>query len=325
MVAEDRILRLGTRGSALALWQADHVSARLSAERQGLRLERVVVRTLGDRALDARPADLGEVGLFTKELEQALVRGEIDLAVHSLKDLPTIATDGLELAAILEREDPRDALVGPPGLTLDTLARHARVGTSSLRRRAQVLSLRPDLRILDLRGNVPTRLDKLDRREYDALIMALAGLKRLGLQDRVTEVLDPDVLLSAPGQGAVAVQVRSNDEVARSLCARLDHLPTRLRTSAERTVLARLEAGCHAPVGALATWDGAVMDLRVLVAHPDGQPVERRREQHTVLCEADARSFGARIADEMLARGVAQLLVRQPARAVGGPAAPGTA
>ncbi|MEK6629704.1 MAG: hydroxymethylbilane synthase [Acidobacteriota bacterium] len=319
MAAEARTLRIGTRGSALALWQADEVGRRLLNNEPELRLERVVVPTLGDRALDARPADLGEVGVFTKELEQALLRGEADVAVHSLKDLPTRETDGLEVVAILEREDPRDALVGPPGLTLATLPRGARVGTSSLRRRAQVLHRRPDVRVLDLRGNVPSRLDKLRRGEFDAVVMALAGLKRLGLQGAVTHVFDPDELLSAPGQGAVAVQVRRDDPFARSRAARLDHLATRVVVAAERTVLARLEAGCHAPVGALAQWDGAFIDLRAVVAHPDGNPVERRRDRRAVASETEARACAVAIADDLLASGVARLLARQPRAGAQGP------
>lgn len=313
MAVEPRVLRIGTRGSALALWQADDVSRRLCLQHPGVELERVIIRTLGDRALDAQPSDLGEVGLFTKELEQALLRGEVDVAVHSLKDLPTADTGGLVVTALLEREDPRDALVGPPHLGLDTLPHSARVGTSSLRRRAQVLARRPDVRVLPLRGNVPTRLEKLAHGEYDALIMAVAGLKRLGLHRHITQFFDPDNLLSAPGQGAVAVQVRTDDTFARETSAGLDHLPTRLTTAAERTVLARLEAGCHAPVGALATWDGRTMDLRVLVAQVDGAHLERRRASAEVTSEADARAFGARVADDLLAGGAASLLARRPA------------
>ncbi|MFO7693483.1 MAG: hydroxymethylbilane synthase [Vicinamibacterales bacterium] len=312
MAAEQRTLRLGTRGSALALWQADEVSRRLRQEWPDLRLERIVIRTLGDRNQTARPADLGEIGLFTKELEQALLRGEVDIAVHSLKDLPTAASDGLAVVALLEREDPRDALIGPRGLTLETLPAGARIGTSSLRRRAQVLHRRPDVSVVDLRGNVPTRLDKLDRGDYDALVMALAGLKRLGLADRVTQVFDPGDLLSAPGQGAVAVQVRSDDDDARSACRRLDHLPTRVTTAAERALLATLEAGCHAPVGALARWDGAFMDLQALVAQSDGGAIERRNDRRPVASENEGRAFGAAVAGELLSSGVARLLVRRP-------------
>ncbi|MDO8834431.1 MAG: hydroxymethylbilane synthase [Vicinamibacterales bacterium] len=313
MAAEPRILRIGTRGSALALWQADEVSRRLRLARPDLALERVIVRTLGDRALDAKPSELGEVGLFTKEIEQALLRGEIDVAVHSLKDLPTAATEGLVVTALLEREDPRDALVGPPGLTLDTLPHGARIGTSSLRRRSQALARRPDVQVIGLRGNVPTRLEKLAQGEYDALIMAAAGLKRLGLHTHITQLIDPDDLLPAPGQGAVAVQVRADDRTAREISLPLDHLATRLTTAAERTVLARLEAGCHAPVGALATWDGHTMDLRVLVARVDGTHSERRRACADVMTEADARAFGTRVADDLLAHGAAHLLATPPA------------
>ncbi len=311
MAADSRTLRLGTRGSALALWQADEVTRRLRHAHPGLAVERVIVRTLGDRAQDAQPADLGEVGLFTKELEQALLRGEVDIAVHSLKDLPTADTAGLVLAAILERADPRDALVGPPGATLATLPAGARIGTSSLRRRAQVLAARPDLQVLGLRGNVPTRLEKLARGDYDALIMAVAGLTRLGLHGHITHYLEPSELLSAPGQGAVAVQVRADDGPARAVTSALDDLPTRIATATERTVLARLEAGCHAPVGALAVRDGGDLDLRVLAAQVDGRIVLRRHERAAVATEADGRAFGWRVAEQLLADGAATLLARR--------------
>jgi hydroxymethylbilane synthase len=308
MPVEPRPLRVGTRGSALALWQADEVCRLLREQDPDIRPERVIIKTLGDRRTDVQPADLGEVGLFTKELERELLRGDVDIAVHSLKDLPTADTSGLRLSAILPREDPRDALVGPAGLTLDTLPPGARVGTSSLRRRAQLLSRRPDIRVLGLRGNVPTRLDRLTRNEYDALIMAMAGLKRLGLQGHVCQVIEPDDLLSAPGQGAVAVQVRADDERAGGWTAGLDHAPTRIATATERAVLARLEAGCHAPVGALATWEGDSLDLRVVVGRVDGTRIERRRERARIASEADGRAFGIRVADELLSGGAAQLL-----------------
>jgi hydroxymethylbilane synthase len=313
MAADPLTLRLGTRGSALALWQADEVTRRLREAHPGLAVERVIVRTLGDRAQDAQPADLGEVGLFTKELEQALLRGDVDVAVHSLKDLPTADSAGLVLAAILERADPRDALIGPAGATLATLPAGARIGTSSLRRRAQVLAARPELQVLGLRGNVPTRLEKLARGEYDALIMAVAGLTRLGLHGHITQYLDPAELLSAPGQGAVAVQVRAGDAAARACAGPLDHLPTRIATATERAVLARLEAGCHAPVGALAVQDGGQLDLRALAARVDGGVILTRHERAAVETEADGRAFGLRVAEQLLADGAATLLARRAA------------
>lgn len=310
MAGRRQVLRVGTRGSALALWQADEVSRLLRRADADVELERLIVRTLGDLAQDAQPGDLGEVGLFTKELERALLEGEADVAVHSLKDLPTADSPGLVVTAILERGDPRDALVGPRGRTLATLPSGARVGTSSLRRRAQILARRPDLRVLGLRGNVPTRLEKLGRGEYDALVIAAVGLERLSLDGHITQRLEPDELLSAPGQGAVAVQVRAADAAAWSRTAALDHLPTRIATATERAVLARLEAGCHAPVGALATFDGNHLDLRVLVARVDGRHVERRRERAVVATEIEGRAFGTRVADDLLAGGAARLLER---------------
>jgi hydroxymethylbilane synthase len=234
-------LRVGTRGSQLALWQADHVAGRLRASHAGLRVERVIVRTLGDKRPEASLAEIGERGVFTREIEAALRRGSIDLAVHSLKDLPTRIAEGLELGAVLVREDPRDALLSKVAPRLGALPEGSRIGTSSLRRRAQLLALRADLKVLELRGNVPTRLEKLERGECDAIVLARAGLLRLGLEGRIAEVFEPETLLPAVGQGAIGVQIRAGEPRVAGLVAALDHEPTRLATAAERALLARLE------------------------------------------------------------------------------------
>ncbi len=247
-------LRAGTRGSRLALWQTDLVASRLRQAWPGLQVERVLITTLGDRVSDVPLPRIGDKGIFTRELEDALRAGTIDLAVHSLKDLPTELPPGLVIAAILERADPRDALVGPSPVTIDTLRAGARVGTSSLRRRAQLLARRPDLDVRDLRGNVPTRVDKVLAGDLDAAVLALAGLTRLGLSDHVVEVFGTDVMLPAPGQGALAVEIRADDQRTAAWVAPLDDRDTRLATTAERTMLAQLEGGCQAPIGALATF-----------------------------------------------------------------------
>jgi hydroxymethylbilane synthase len=309
MTEHRRVWRVGTRGSALALWQADHVISRLAALDPGLSLERVIVKTTGDKAVSAAPVDLGETGLFTKELEQALVDRRIDIAVHSLKDLPTEPAPGLDLAAVLEREDPRDALLARSVPNLESLPAGARVGTSSLRRRAQLLRKRPDLAVVDLRGNVPTRLDKLERGEYDAIVVALAGLKRLGLHARVTQILEPGDLLPAPGQGAIGLQIRSSSTDMAAATRALDHRPTRLAVLAERALLARLEAGCHAPVGALATWAAGELRLHALVAALDGTRILEREGRRVVRNDAGATALGLAVADWLIEAGAAALVL----------------
>jgi hydroxymethylbilane synthase len=313
-------LRVGTRGSRLALWQADHVAARLAAIRPGLKVERVVVRTLGDRLPEEALAKIGEKGLFTRDIEDALRRGSIDLAVHSLKDLPTRIAEGLALGAVLVREDPRDALLSRLGQGLSTLGAGSRIGTSSPRRRAQLLVLRPDLRVFDLRGNVPTRVEKLERGECDAIVLARAGLLRLGLEGRITEVIEPDVLLPAVGQGAIAVQIRAEDPRVRDLVAGLDHGPTRLATAAERALLARLEGGCQVPVGALGDLAGRRLTLRGLVADMDGGAVVRDCEARDVSNEAGAEALGQFLGERLLQKGAAPILARVRGYAGGGTA-----
>lgn len=247
-----RLLRAATRGSRLALWQTDFVAGQLSQAWPGLTVEAVHIDTRGDRMPDVPLSRIGNKGLFTRELEDALRAGTVQFVVHSLKDLPTSLAEGMTIAAMLERGDPRDALVAREPATLASLTPGARVGTCSLRRRAQLLALRPDLEILDLRGNVPTRLGKVANGELDAAVLAYAGLERLGLQRRAVEVFEPDVMLPAPAQGVLAVEIAAAHAGLAELFAPLDDLATRLAALAERTLLADLEGGCRVPVGALA-------------------------------------------------------------------------
>ncbi|MCX6543341.1 MAG: hydroxymethylbilane synthase [Acidobacteria bacterium] len=303
-------IRIGSRGSDLALKQAAEVSDHLRIHGPGIVVEHVVIQTHGDRVLDVPLARVGGKGLFTKELDDALLAGTIDLAVHSLKDVPTACPAGLTVTVVLAREDPRDVLVTASGATLETLPPGARIGTSSLRRRAQLLERRPDIRVLDARGNVTTRLAKLDRGEFDALVLARAGLVRLGLTDRIAQVIAPDVIVPAVGQGALAAQSRAADaRVSRLLCL-LDHRPTRLATLAERALLARLGGGCQVPIGAFGTWRDGVLALTAIVADIDGRGSVRGRERASVDCESDAADAGTRLADRLLGDGARALLDR---------------
>ncbi|MFB3853873.1 MAG: hydroxymethylbilane synthase [Vicinamibacterales bacterium] len=307
---QQAVFRVGTRGSALALWQTDNVIARLLEIAPGATVNRVVLSTLGDRVSDRPLPRIGDKGLFTRDLEDALRRGTIDLAVHSLKDVPTAEPDGLQIGAVLRREDPRDVVVSPRGFTMRTLPQGAIVGTSSLRRRSQLLSLRPDLRVRDIRGNVPTRLARLERGEYDAAVMAHAGLLRLDLTHQVTEVLDVDQMLPAVGQGALAVQCRRLDRAVAQVLAFLDDGPTRVATAAERALLAALEGGCHAPVAAYATLEGPVLRLRALVASVDGTEVLRDELSGESLDAEAATALGRRLAERLVASGASRVIAR---------------
>lgn len=264
-------LRLGTRTSALAMWQAEHVAQRLREAWPGLEVELVPFVTEGDRTLDKPLPEIGGKGLFTVELEAALLSGRIDLAVHSLKDLPTDDPAGLTVAAVTEREDPRDAWICPDGHSLNDLPRGAVVGTSSLRRGSQLLRQRPDLVIRSIRGNVETRIRKVQEGDYDAGVLALAGLHRLGITDRAASLLPLDTMLPAPGQAALGVQTRADDPAVRRLVeAALDHAPTRAAVTAERQFLAALGGGCSAPIAALGTIEDGRLHLRGRVVSTDG-------------------------------------------------------
>ncbi len=297
-------IRIGSRGSALALWQAEHVKTRLAAIGHDAQIR--AITTTGDRVLDRRLENVGGKGAFLKEIEEALLAGDVDLAVHSLKDVPTQLPEGLRLCAYLERADPRDALVSGGGRLLRELPAGARLGTTSLRRQAQIKALRPDLAVEDMRGNVDTRLRKLREGRFDAILLAIAGLIRLGRRDEVTEALDPATLLPAPGQGAIALECRDEDTAVAGAVAPLGHAATAHAVTAERAFLAALGGGCNVPLGAYAEADGAAgLWLRALVARPDGSAVvrgERRGEAPEPL--------GRALAEDLLARGAGDLIHR---------------
>ena len=293
------MLTIGSRGSQLALWQARWVQTQLEAMGETTRL--VLIKTTGDKITDVPLAKVGTKGLFTKEIEEALLDGRIDVAVHSLKDMPTDLPAGLTLAAIPEREDPRDAMVGT---RLADLREGARIGTSSLRRTAQLLALRPDLRIEPIRGNLDTRVKKVEQ-GFDAVVLAAAGLRRLGWNDKITEVLPAAVMCPAVGQGALAIDTRDDGGAGQAACRRMDHAATRMAVTAERAVLAALGGGCQVPIGAHAVIDGETLRLTGVVIAPDGGTMIRREAGGPA---TEAGSIGARLGDELLAAGGRDIL-----------------
>jgi hydroxymethylbilane synthase len=298
-------VRIATRRSPLALWQAHHVRDALVSAHAGLQVEILEMTTRGDRILDTPLAKVGGKGLFVKELERALLDGEADLAVHSMKDVPVELPDGLHLPVILEREDPRDALVSDHYSQLSALPAGARVGTSSLRRQCQLRHQRPDLEILDLRGNVGSRLKKLDDGEYDAIILAAAGLTRLGLAERITEWLEPATCLPAIGQGAVGIECRTDDVRIAGLIAPLDHAVTHTCVTAERALNARLQGGCQVPIAGHAVVTGEVLQLSGRVGRPDGTQILHDEISGP---ETEAAALGTRLAERLLADGAAAIL-----------------
>ena len=266
-------LRIGSRGSQLALWQANHISALL--RERGHEVEIEIIHTTGDKILDVALAKVGTKGMFTKEIEEALADGRVDLAVHSLKDLPTELSSGFEIAAIPKRENPRDVFCSSKYESIEHLPERARVGTSSLRREAQLRALRPDLDVLSLRGNVNTRLRKLEAGEYDAIILAAAGLNRLGKTESIKQIISEDVMCPAAGQGALAIEIRSGDSETRQHLAFLDDAAARATTICERALLNRMGGGCQVPIGALAEIHDGRLHLQGVVARPDGAKVLR--------------------------------------------------
>jgi len=293
------MLVIASRGSQLALWQAHWVERQLTAAGHECRIE--IIKTTGDKITDVPLAKVGSKGLFTKEIEEALLDGRADLAVHSLKDLPTELPPGLVLAAVPEREDPRDAVIGK---RLSELAHGARVGTSSLRRSAQLRKLRPDLTIESVRGNLDTRLRKLDEGQYDAILLAAAGLQRLGWGDRIAEILPAAIMCSAVGQGALAIETRA-DGPGFDACAALDHPASHAAVTAERGVLASLGGGCQVPIGAYATVEGDTVKLLGVVASPDGSEIIRAESSGPV---AEAEALGRRLGGTLLEQGARQIL-----------------
>ena len=295
------MLGIATRGSALALWQARTVQQQLQHRHPALASELVTIRTTGDRITDVPLSSIGERGLFTRELDNALFDRRAALAVHSLKDVPTVLPEGLVVAAILERADPRDAWVARDGTsTLTSLAGGAVVGTSSLRRRAMLAAARSDLVIRDVRGNLDTRLEKLAAGQYDALILARAGLERLGRQDAITATLAAPEWLPAPGQGAIVVVARADDAATLALARVLDHRPTSMAVRAERMLLRTLEGGCQVPIGALASIDGDQLTLHGAVAALDGSALVRGTIAGST---ENPEELGRRLAQQLLEDG----------------------
>jgi hydroxymethylbilane synthase len=297
-VSGGRTLIIGSRGSALALWQARHIQTALAALGAEARIE--IITTTGDKIQDVPLAKVGGKGLFTKEIEEALLAGDIDLAVHSMKDVPTEIPAGLTIAAIPEREEARDALVG---CSLAELKAGSRIGTSSLRRASQLHALNRGLVIETLRGNVDTRLRKLDEGKYDAIVLAAAGLRRLGWQDRIRELIPPEIMCPSVGQGALAIETRDDKGEAFRLVTKLDHAEARRTVEAERALLATLGGGCQVPVGSHATLDAGVIHLRAIVASPDGGRVIRGE-----LSGGDPAQTGSQLGRMLLGQGAREIL-----------------
>ncbi len=311
------MIRIATRRSPLAKWQANHVSSLLRRNEPGLEVRLHEVVTKGDKILDVPLADVGGKGLFVKEIEDALLAGDAEVAVHSMKDLPAELAPGLIIAAVPEREDPRDALCSPRYRTLDALPKGAKVGTSSLRRSAQLKAIRPDLEMQVVRGNVETRLRKASE-GLDAVVLAYAGLRRLGLAQHATHVFSPEEMLPAVAQGALALEARAADAATLKRLAALEDPETRIRTEAERGFLARIEGGCQVPIAGHATVEGGKVRLRALVASLDGTRVIRAERSGPV---ADARRMGAAVAEELLSKG-ADAILRECEGKLAGMAAP---
>ncbi len=300
-----REIRIATRKSALALWQAEYVKARLEQAHPGLKVTLVPMVSRGDKLLDSPLSKIGGKGLFVKELETALLEYEADIAVHSMKDVPMDFPEGLGLFCVCEREDPRDAFVSNTYASLDALPSGAVVGTSSLRRQAQLLTRRPDLQIRFLRGNVNTRLAKLDAGEYDAIILAAAGLIRLGFEDRITSAISVEDSLPAGGQGAVGIECRSADSEIHALLAPLHHPDTAVRVSAERALNKHLNGGCQVPIACYAVLEGEQIWLRGLVGQPSGGLLLSAQARAP---QADAQALGVRVAEDLLGQGADAIL-----------------
>jgi hydroxymethylbilane synthase len=300
MINQTRI-NIGTRGSPLALAQAEMTKAALLAAHPALQAEDIAIlpiKTTGDKVQDRTLSEIGGKGLFTKEIEEALLDGRVDLAVHSMKDMPTFLPEGLVIASMLEREDPRDVLISPVADSIATLPRGAVVGTASLRRQAQLLALRPDLKVQPLRGNVGTRLDKLARGEAAATLLALAGLKRLGRADAATAILSTEQMLPAVAQGAIGIEIRANDARAAALVRSITHEPTMIAVAAERACLAVLDGSCRTPIAAYAEIFGTELRLRGLIALPDGSESHRAEDTGNATLEGAAtlgRALGERL------------------------------
>jgi hydroxymethylbilane synthase len=294
-------LRIGSRGSQLALWQANHVAGLLRAKGHSVEIE--VIKTTGDKITSVALAKVGTKGMFTKEIEDALHEKRVDLAVHSLKDVPTDLAQEFELAAIMKREDPRDAFISVKFSSLEELPHRAKVGTSSLRRQCQLKSVRPDLEVFPLRGNVDTRLRKLESGEYDAIILAAAGVLRLGLETHVHSRISPDVMCPAVGQGALAIEIRRGDQQTKTLLAFLNDADTHAAIDCERALLGSLGGGCQVPIGAYAEKRGERLYLRAMVGRPDGSQILREQADGS-----DGVKLGRETAQTLLWRGGDKIL-----------------
>ncbi|ACL05696.1 hydroxymethylbilane synthase [Desulfatibacillum aliphaticivorans] len=299
-MADQILIKIGTRGSPLALWQAEHVAALLERRNPNVKTELVVIKTKGDKILDVPLAKVGGKGLFVKEIEESLLDGRTDMAVHSMKDVPSEFPPGLCLAAIMEREDPRDALICSRAKGLLDLPPNAKIGTSSLRRSAQLLALMPDLQIEPLRGNIGTRLDKLTSLNLDAIVLAAAGVKRMAMDDKVSEYIPEETVLPAVGQGAMGIEIREDDPVAGPLARALNHEPTQVIVTGERAFLKRLDGGCQVPVAAHGRLKGDFLQLTGVIAGVDGTPIFRDSVSGK---KEDAKELGVKLAEKLLNAG----------------------
>ena len=308
-------LKIGSRGSQLALWQANHIASRLRERGHEVAVE--IIHTTGDKITDVALAKVGAKGMFTKEIEAALLARAIDLAVHSLKDLPTELSGEFQIAAIPQREDPRDALCSAKFASIGALPSSARVGTSSLRREAQLRALKPDLNVQSLRGNVDTRLRKLEAGEYDAIVLACSGLRRLGRADAIRQAMPVEQMCPAAGQGALAIEIRAGDSAVRNAVAFLDDAATRAETECERALLEKLGGGCQVPIGANAKWSDGELQLQAVVASPDG----KRMLRHSGV-GVDPMKVGRSVAEEILRKGATEILDEVYARATTPPEQP---
>ncbi|MES1189558.1 MAG: hydroxymethylbilane synthase [Steroidobacter sp.] len=298
-------IRIATRESRLALWQAEHVASALRAAYSDVEVSLVPMTTRGDQVLDRTLAQEGGKGLFIKELEVAMNEGRAEIAVHSMKDVPSVLPEGMVINCVLQRADPRDAFIANTYSSFASLPQGARVGTSSLRRQSQLLALRPDLLIGPVRGNVETRLRKLDEGEFDAIVLASAGLERLGLSGRITEYLEPEECVPAVGQGVIGIECRSNDYVTRAFCAVLNHADTETCVNAERAFAAKLEGGCQSPIAAYAVLHGDELQINAVIAATDGSHVMR---DHIAGSRNEGVELGTSLAERMLEAGAGKLL-----------------
>jgi hydroxymethylbilane synthase len=296
---------IGSRGSRLALWQTNFVKSELEARFPALKLRVKIIKTTGDKLVDVALAKIGDKGLFTRQIESALLENEIDLAVHSLKDLQTVQPQGLVIGAVSERERPHDVLISKNYASIDDLPPNAKVATGSLRRKSQLLNYRPDLQIFEIRGNVPTRLEKFEESELDAMILAFAGLHRLELDRYVRQIIPFEIMLPAVGQGAMAIEIRNGDEATESLARTLNDEATFLCTLSERSFLRRLEGGCQVPIGANAVLRGETIHLEGMAGNPDGSINLREKISGE---KAEAENLGNRLAEILIERGAGKLL-----------------